>query len=87
MAFTAQLDSVSKAGEPSKVDLGVTYTDDSVPEWRVTKTLQVTLDPALSGPQQRDAIKAQVVADAQRYKAQLAAYAGLTSLVGSVITI
>lgn len=87
MSFTARLESVSALGDPTKVEIGVTYLDDAAPDWRVTKGLQVTLDPALTGAQQRAAIQAQVTADAQRYKTQLAAYAGLLAMVGSVLTI
>ncbi len=87
MAFTAILDSVSKAGDPTRVEINVTYRDDANPDWRQSRLLPITLDPALSPTEQRAAIVAAVRADASPYFRQLAAYAGLTALVGQSIIV
>lgn len=83
MVFTAQLESVSRAGDPSFFDLGVLYLNDTEPDWRVEKTLRVTVDPALNATQQRASILAQITADAQRYKTQSAIQTALSSIVGT----
>lgn len=87
MAFTATLDSVARSGDPASFDISVTYTDSADAEWRVAKTLRVTVDPAQTAAQQRAAIQSQIQADAQRYKQQLGIYGGLLGLVGQSFTI
>lgn len=87
MAFSAVLDSVSKGGPPTLLEIGVTYLDDANPDWRVSKILPVTLDPALTGVQQAAAIRAAVIADASLYKRQLAVVAGLSALVGTAVVV
>lgn len=87
MSFTATLDAVEKSSDPAGFTLQVTYLDSDNPDWRVSKALPITVDPNQTAAQQRASIRAQVVADAQRYKRQLEIHAGLTELVGQSIEI
>lgn len=87
MAFTVTLESVSRAGDPSFFDLGVLILNDAEPDWKVEKTLRVTVDPALTAAQQRSSILAQVTADAQRYKTQSTIQAALASIIGNTVTV
>lgn len=87
MAFTATLDSVVRGGDPLTFDVGVTYLDSDTPDWRVSKILHVTLDPAQTPAQQRAALVALVRADAAPYKQQLATHAGLVQALAQSIVI
>lgn len=85
--FTATLDSVQRGDDPATFELQVTYLDTDNPDWHVSKALPIGVDPTQTPAQQRASIRAQVIADAQRYKGQLAIHAGLLSLVGSSLDI
>lgn len=80
MTFTAKLANVAKNGDPGVIDLQITYLDTAHPDWSLTKHLPITLNPDLGPIQQRQAIRAQIVTDAQRYRVQNAAYAALKTL-------
>jgi hypothetical protein len=90
MAFNVKIDSFQKGGDPTRYQVGVTYTDDATPDWRISKTIELTLDPAATPAAQRTAIQSQLVADATPYKQQLAVEAALKVLpgfVGSTFTV
>lgn len=87
MTFTARIDSISRAGDPGMFDVGVTYLESTLPDWRVAKILRVTIDPAQAVAQQRSALQSVISADAQLYRQQLTIHAGLQALVDQVITL
>lgn len=86
MAFNATLNGAVSTN-PGTVDVDVTYVDTTVPNWSIRKTLNITLDPALTGGQQRAAISTAVSTDAAKYKASNAVVANLTSLIGTTISV
>lgn len=87
MAWTVTLESVTRAGDPLLFDLSVSYRNSADPDWHVSKTLRVTIDPALTAPQQRAAVVAMITADAVTYQKQAAIHNGLLSIVGQSIVL
>lgn len=87
MAFTATLGPPSRGGDPTKINIVVTYTDTNLPDWRETHDLLITLDPTLNPQAQKQAIQQAVRDDASRYFKQNQAFAGLADLEGSQMPI